>query len=107
MYSALVGFIEAGESAEEAIRREIIEEVGILVSDVHYFGSQSWPFPGQLMLGYIAYAKSNKLTINKEEISDANWFKYDQLPGGIPPSTIMSGKLIRYAVSKMVRTNES
>jgi NAD+ diphosphatase len=107
MYSALAGFIEAGESAEEAIRREIIEEVGILVSDVHYFGSQSWPFPGQLMLGYIAYAKSNKLTINNQEISDANWFKYDQLPAGIPPSTIMSGKLIRYAVSKMAGKNES
>lgn len=93
-YSALAGFMEAGESAEQAIIREVYEEVGIEVEDIRYVGSQSWPFPSQLMLGYIATAKSTTLRVDGEEISEAQWWQYDQLPEFVPPPTIMAGRLI-------------
>ena len=97
-YSALAGFIESGETAEQAVNREVMEEVGIEITNLTYFGSQSWPFPGQLMLGYIGEAKDKNLRVNELEIAEAKWFKFDELPIGIPPSTIMSGRLIERAV---------
>ncbi|MFD1787370.1 NAD(+) diphosphatase [Sphingomonas floccifaciens] len=72
-YSALVGFVEPGESLEEAVAREVFEEAGVRVSDVRYLASQPWPFPGQLMLAAIGAAESDALTIDAKEIEDAFW----------------------------------
>lgn len=80
VYSILAGFMEAGESAEETIRREIYEEVGITVKNLRYFASQAWPFPHQLMLGFFAEYDNGEIQIDNDEISDARWFSPDALP---------------------------
>ena len=93
-YSTLAGFVEPGESIEQAVRREVLEESGIVVSDVAYFGSQPWPLPRSLMIGCIATATSTEVSVDGEEIEDARWFTREQmraeaeagtlvLPGGI------------------------
>ena len=74
MYSTLAGFVEPGESLEETVAREVHEEAGIHVTDVRYRGSQPWPFPASLMLGYRAAATTFDIKINPEELSDAAWF---------------------------------
>jgi NAD+ diphosphatase len=73
-YSALAGFVEPGESIEEAVAREVFEEAGVGVKDVRYIASQPWPFPSQLMIGCVAYAESLDLVIDATEIEDARWF---------------------------------
>jgi NAD+ diphosphatase len=73
-YSALAGFIEPGETIEEAVRREVFEEAGARVGEVRYVASQPWPFPSQLMIGCLGHAESLELTIDKTEIEDARWF---------------------------------
>jgi NAD+ diphosphatase len=72
--SVFAGFVEAGESLEQAVHREVAEEVGIELSDVHYFGSQPWPFPRSLMLGFSARAVTTQQQIDGEEIEYARWF---------------------------------
>ncbi len=94
MYSTLAGFIEAGETAEEALHREVHEEVGIRVEDIRYFKSQPWPFPGQLMLGFFARHLSGDIDIDRNEISDAGWYRPDRLPE-IPGAGTIAGQLIR------------
>lgn len=76
-YSALAGFVEPGESIEEAVAREIAEETGVRVSDVRYIASQPWPFPGQLMIACIAQARDDRITIDPHEIEDAIWVSRD------------------------------
>ena len=93
LFSVLAGFIEVSESAEETVEREVNEEVGIKVKNIEYFGSQPWPFPSQLMLGYKCEYKSGELKIDENEIVEANWYKVDKLPY-VPPITSLSGKLI-------------
>ena len=95
MYSSLAGFIEAGESAEETLRREVREEVGVEVGEIEYFSSQSWPFPNQLMLGYFAEYASGEVTPDLDEIAEANWYHPRDLPPVPPPSSI-AGQLIQY-----------
>ena len=80
MYSALAGYIEAGETCEAAIIREVYEEVGIRVKDAAYFGSQPWPFPNSFILGYIAKYDEGEITIDQHEIEDAQWFDVSNLP---------------------------
>lgn len=92
-YSTLAGFIEPGEAAEEAVRREIFEEVGLTVGRVRYFKSQAWPFPHALMLGYFAEAASRRIRIDGVEISDAAWFSPRRLPQ-LPPLYSISRALI-------------
>jgi NAD+ diphosphatase len=79
MYSTLAGFVEPGETLEEAVRREVLEESGILVGDVHYHSSQPWPFPGNIMLGFYAEGLSEEITIDPEELNDARWFTKQEM----------------------------
>lgn len=92
-FSTLAGFIEAGESAEAAVRREIREEVGVEVENLEFFASQSWPFPHQLMLGFFADYAGGELTPDGEEILEAGWFGRDNLPD-LPPPFSISRQLI-------------
>lgn len=92
-YSTLAGFVEPGESVEETLVREVKEEVGIDVGDIRYFGSQSWPFPHSLMLGFFATWKSGEIACEPSEIVDAKWFEAGALPM-IPPPMSISRKLI-------------
>ncbi len=78
-YSTLAGFVEPGETLEEALVREVKEEVGIDVRDVTYFGSQAWPFPHQLMIGYRARHAGGELVLQESEIRDARWFTPDEI----------------------------
>jgi NAD+ diphosphatase len=78
-YSALAGFVEPGETIEEAVAREVFEEAGVRVRDVTYIGSQPWPFPSQLMIACHAYADDDALTIDPHEIEDARWFTRDEV----------------------------
>ena len=98
-YSALAGFVEVGESFENAVVREVREEAGIDVKDVRYIASQPWPFPSSLMIGCHATASSDDLIIDSTELEDARWFTRDEvrqsLSGGYsapfqapPPSAI-------------------
>ena len=100
-YSTLAGFIEAGESAESAIHREIYEEVKVNVKNIEYFGSQSWPFPSQLMLGFHAEYLDGDITPDGEEIDLADWFHYKDLPQ-VPTGNIsISGQLIESYIEKL------
>jgi len=93
MYSVLAGFVDPGESIEEAIHRELREEVGIEVTNLRYFGSQPWPFPHSLMIGFTAEWAGGELQPDPEEIVAAGWFRADDMPP-IPPGLSIARKLI-------------
>ncbi len=78
-YALIAGFMEAGETIEEALKREVKEEVGIEVKDLEYFGSQSWPFPNSLMIGIICKYKSGEIKVDGNEITKAQWFKKEEV----------------------------
>lgn len=88
IYACIAGFMEAGENAEHAVAREIFEETGIKVKNIRYFGSQSWPFPSQLMLGFTAEYESGDMTLQEDEIADARWFSRDDCPASPAPGSI-------------------
>lgn len=99
--SVLAGFVEAGESLEQAIHREIGEEVDIALSDLHYFGSQPWPFPRSLMLGFFARAVTTAICVDADEIAYADWYTRDELTAalasgkiGLPGSSSIASRLI-------------
>jgi NAD+ diphosphatase len=99
--SVLAGFVEPGESAEQAVVREVHEETGVVVSAVTYAGSQPWPMPHNLMLGFRAEATSTEITVDDEEIAEANWFSREDLRKALlsgdllmPPSLSISRWLI-------------
>ena len=92
-YSIIAGFVESGESAEDAIRREIMEEVGIKVKNIRYFGSQCWPFPNSFMLGFTAEYESGEIKPDGVEIDKADWFSADQFPN-LPSFASISRALI-------------
>ena len=85
--------VEPGESAEDAVIREVHEETGITCSDVRYFGSQPWPFPNSLMLGFTATWAGGDIVVDGEEIADAQFFRHDDLPM-IPPRLSIARQLI-------------
>ncbi len=92
-YSALAGFVEAGETIEQAVVREVREEVGVEIRDLRYFGSQSWPFPHSLMIAFRAEWASGDIRVDPAELADAQWFDPDALPG-IPPALSIARALI-------------
>ncbi len=80
MYSIIAGFVEPGETLEECVKREILEEVGIHVRNIKYFGSQPWPFPNSLMIGFTAEYESGEISVDGKEISEAGWYDVHSLP---------------------------
>ena len=105
MYSVLAGFVEPGESLEEAVVREVKEEVGVEIKDIKYFGSQPWPFPHSLMVGFTATYASGEISLNDEEIEDAGWFTIDDLPR-IPGKISIARKLIDGFLAKQGSVHE-
>jgi NAD+ diphosphatase len=99
VYSVLAGFVEPGETLEEAVEREVLEEVGIRIKDIRYFGSQPWPFPHSLMIGFTATYAGGEMAINDEEIEDAGWFTADNLPGQ-PGKISIARRLIEWFLAK-------
>jgi len=93
LYSVLAGFVEPGESIEETVAREIGEEVGIEVRNATYFGSQPWPFPNSLMIGFTADYAGGELSPDPAEIEDAGWYTVDDMPQ-LPPQTSIARVMI-------------
>ena len=93
-FSVLAGFVEPGESLEDCVHREVMEEVGISVQNVRYVASQSWPFPHSLMVGFTAEYARGEIEIDENEILEAGWFRSDELPQ-VPGRFSISGRLIR------------
>jgi NAD+ diphosphatase len=100
MFSALAGFVEPGETIEDCIRREVREEVGIEVSNITYFASQSWAFPHSLMIAYTAQYAGGELKPDENEIAEARWFAWDAVPD-LPPSISISRRLIEATVARL------
>jgi NAD+ diphosphatase len=105
MWSCLAGFVEPGESMEDAVRRETLEEAGIICGRVRYFATQPWPFPSSLMIGCHAQAVSRDITVDRDELEDARWFSRDEVaqmlmrrhPDGLttPPGVAIAYHIIR------------
>ncbi len=92
-YSLIAGFVEPGESLEQTVAREVKEETGLEVDNIRYQGSQPWPFPHQLMVGFFADYRSGDLRLQEDELADAGWFTVDNHPP-VPPQTTIAGRLI-------------
>jgi NAD+ diphosphatase len=106
MYSVLAGFVEPGESIEETIYREMREEVGVEVTNVRYFGSQPWPFPNSLMIGFTADYAGGELRKDPEEIEDAGWYSVDHLPA-LPPRVSIARAMIDQFVAEQGRNRKT
>ena len=101
-FSTLAGFVEPGEALDDAVRREVMEEVGVEVGDVRYAGSQPWPFPSSLMLGFFGAAASSQIHVDHDEIAEARWFTRDEVTEMtasadllLPPNVSISRALIQ------------
>ena len=103
-YSTLAGFVEPGESIEQTVHREVKEEVGIRVKNVRYLGSQFWPFPNSLMLGFHCDYESGEFVFEDKEIAEAKWFPYDSLPN-VPGGTAISRWLIDAFIDEIKQSN--
>ncbi len=100
IYSVLAGFVEPGESLEEAVIREVREEASVEVGDVRYFGSQPWPFPNSLMIGFTAQYRSGEVRVDGDELEDADFFAYDALPRTFPGNVSISQWLLNDFVAR-------
>lgn len=94
VFSTLAGFSEIGESLEETLVREVKEEVGVTVDNVRYFGSQPWPFPDSLMIGYVAEWQSGDVRVDEAEIAEARFFRRDEPMPMLPPRVSIARRLI-------------
>ena len=92
-FSVVAGYVEPGETLEECAGREVCEEVGIQIKDIRYFGSQPWPFPNSLMIGFTAEYAGGEIRLEEKEIAEAGWFAADSLPG-MPPKMSIARRLI-------------
>ena len=102
-YSTVAGFVEPGESLEDAVRREVYEETNVHVGTVQYHSSQPWPFPSSLMLGFVAEATSSDIRLNDGELEDARWFSRDELRSGkvgLPFRISIARRLVDYWVDE-------
>jgi NAD+ diphosphatase len=97
-YSILAGFVEPGEGLEDCCRRETVEEVGVAVTDLVYQGSQPWPFPHQLMVGFTARYDGGEIVVDAQELADARWFPVDALPD-LPPPFSLSRQIIDHWIA--------
>ena len=98
-YSTVAGFVEPGESLEDAVAREVLEETGVEVDGIEYHSSQPWPFPASLMLGFTAHALTHTVHRRDDELEDARWFTRAEIAGGnplLPPGTSISFSLIEH-----------
>ena len=103
VYGLIAGFVEAGESVEETVHREVKEEVGLEIKNLRFFGSQPWPFPDSLMIAFIADYASGELQINHNEIEDAGWYRYDNIPSRPSSSISIARKLIEHYIAEHER----
>lgn len=99
LYSVIAGFVEPGETLEEAVVREVREEVDLAIKDIRYFGSQPWPFPHSLMIGFTATYAGGEISPDNTEIEDAGWFRTDGLPT-LPGKISIARKLIDWFLAK-------
>jgi len=99
-FSCIAGFVEPGESLEECVQREVHEEVGLEVTDVTYVGSQPWPFPHQLMVGFTARYVGGTLHLDEQELDDAAWFHADALPELPPPESLAHHIIVTWLASR-------
>ena len=104
-YSVIAGFVEPGETLEECLKREVKEETGIEVKNIRYFGSQPWPYPDSLMVGFTAEYAGGEIQIDGTEILDAAWFTVDRLPM-IPGKISISRRLIDWYIENQLRSNK-
>jgi NAD+ diphosphatase len=88
-YSTLAGFVEPGEALEDAVRREVAEEAGVIVDEVHYHSSQPWPMPASLMMGFMATAVSRQIIMRDHELEDARWFTPQQIVNGLADGSFL------------------
>jgi NAD+ diphosphatase len=98
-YSVIAGFVEPGETFEDCVKREVMEEVNVKVKNIKYFSSQPWPFPDSLMIAFTAEYDEGEIRPDGIEIGDAGWYKRDNLPE-VPTNTSVAGRLIQWFLNQ-------
>lgn len=104
LYSTIAGFVEAGETFEHCVKREVYEETGILVKNIKYFTSQPWPFPNSIMIAFTAEYQAGEIKVDGIEIGDANWFKIESMPN-LPMKSTVARKLIDNFINSITLEN--
>jgi len=104
-WGLIAGFVEVGESMEDAVHREVSEEVGIRIKNLRYFGSQFWPFPDSMMIAFTADYASGELRIDSSELESADWYRHDNLPGGPSYSLSIAKKLIDHFIAEQKQSS--